>query len=138
MWPAPSAHSPPSKTKALVLAVRRYSATNPGLPISKQLCDKCHRAFMGFLRLSLCCTCGRGASRIKHVGLTEDRQLVIGWWCSPCKRNVYVQKALSDCLKDCPKPKHRRQVVMPKPIASDPDTLFLHRLGIKFPQETES
>jgi hypothetical protein len=132
-------HSPLTGHASLaVLAVRRYSATKSGLLLSKYLCDNCHRAFMWFLKLSLYCTCGRAASRIKHVGLTADHQLVVGWWCSPCKRNVYVLKALSDCWRDCPKPMHRRHAVAPKRIASDPDARFLHRLGVKFPKEAES
>ena len=136
----PPSHGPPHgpRPALAVLAVRRYSATKSGLLLSKSVCDNCHRAYMGFLKLSLYCTCGRAASRIKHVGLTADHQLVVGWWCSPCKRNVYVLKALSDCWRDCPKPIHRRQAVAPKPIASDPDARFLHRLGVKFPKEAES
>jgi hypothetical protein len=134
----PSHSALTGQTSLAVLAIRRYPATKSGLLLSKYLCDNCHRAFMGFLKLALYCTCGRAASRIKHVGFTADHQLVVGWWCSPCKRNVYVLRALSDCWRDCPKPMNKRQAAAPNPIASDPDARFLHRLGVKFPQEAES
>ena len=84
---------------------------------------------MTFRQLSLCCVCGRAASRIKQVGLTADHQLVIRWWCPPCKRNVYLVKSLSDCWRDCPKPED-------SPEASEPDRRFLHELGVRFPEET--
>jgi hypothetical protein len=92
---------------------------------------------MTFLQLPLYCTCGRAASRIKVVGLTADHQFVVGWWCSRCKNNVLVVKSLSDCWRDCPKRKHGRKI-SPVRKELEPDERFLHRLGVRFPEERES
>ena len=91
---------------------------------------------MRFVQLPLYCTCGRAASRIRDVGLTTDHQLVVGWWCSGCKKHVLVVKALADCWRDCPKPKQGRKI---SPVSKElePDERFLHHLGVRFPEETE-
>ena len=52
-------------------------------------------------RISLSCDCGWEPSRLREVGLTADRQLVIYWRCSHCRRHVYIVKPLTDCLRDC-------------------------------------
>ena len=59
---------------------------------------------MGYRHLSLCCKCGQSPTRIDEVGLTDDHELVIHWWCEECKRVVYASKSLAECWQDCPKP----------------------------------
>ena len=93
---------------------------------------------MKFLQLSFSCACGRPASRVRQVGLTADHQLVIHWRCSQCRRYVYVLKALSDCWGDCPKPEHVREILESSSDHVGPDERFLHSLGVRFPEETES
>jgi hypothetical protein len=96
---------------------------------------------MKFQQLPLSCVCGRAASRIKQVGLTADKQLVIHWRCSQCRQYIYVVKALSDYWRDCPKPEEVQEVTPSRTDLvpyGDPDTKFLHSLGVRFPEEAES
>jgi hypothetical protein len=93
---------------------------------------------MGYRHISLCCKCGNPPNRIDEVGLTDDHELVIHWWCDECKRVVYASKSLADCWQECPKE------VSPAPAAAaaaEPDLLdqklescfdsqFLESLGI--------
>jgi hypothetical protein len=88
---------------------------------------------MGYRHISLCCKCGQTPTKIDEVGLTDDHELVIHWWCEECKRVVYASKSLADCWQDCPK---SQQGVQP---ANDPleqkleecfDAKFLQSLGI--------
>ena len=88
---------------------------------------------MGYRHISLCCKCGQTPSKIDEVGLTDDHELVIHWWCEECKRVVYASKSLADCWHDCPKPQQEAQP------AADPldqkleecfDAKFLQSLGI--------
>ena len=97
---------------------------------------------MKFQQLLLFCVCGRAASRIKQVGLTADHQLVIHWWCSPCRKNVYAVKALSDCWRDCLRPEDVQDMWRISESSSDQarnlDQRFLRNLGVRLPEETES
>lgn len=52
-------------------------------------------------QIPLLCECGRQPARLREVGLTADRQLVIYWRCSHCRRHVYIVKALTECWQDC-------------------------------------
>ena len=53
-------------------------------------------------RIELSCECGWHPTRLREVGLTVDRQLVIYWRCSHCRRQVYRVKPLADCWRECP------------------------------------
>jgi hypothetical protein len=57
---------------------------------------------MGYRPLSLLCRCGRAPSRIDEVGLSDDHELVIHWWCEACQRVVYATRPLTECWRDCP------------------------------------
>jgi len=53
-------------------------------------------------RIEVACECGRQPTRLREVGLTADRQLVIYWRCSYCRRQVYRIKPLAECWRECP------------------------------------
>ena len=55
-------------------------------------------------RIEVSCECGRQPARLREVGLTVDRQLVIYWRCSGCRRQVYRVKPLAECWRECPAP----------------------------------
>ena len=57
---------------------------------------------MRYRRFSIACQCGLPPSRIEEVGVTDERDLVIHWWCDRCKKVVYTSKSLSDCWRECP------------------------------------
>ncbi|HUK19691.1 MAG TPA: hypothetical protein VLW65_24890 [Bryobacteraceae bacterium] len=75
---------------------------------------------MSYRHFSLTCRCGQAPSRIEEVGITDDRELVVHWWCDECSKIVYASKSLAECWKDAP------------PLEEDPnfDENFLARLGI--------
>jgi len=53
-------------------------------------------------RIDVSCDCGWHPTRLREVGLTVDRQLVIYWRCSHCRRQVYRIKPLAECWHECP------------------------------------
>src|SRR5579872_858147 len=55
-------------------------------------------------RIEVTCDCGWHPTRLREVGLTVDRQLVIYWRCSHCRRQVYRIKPLAECWRECPTP----------------------------------
>lgn len=61
---------------------------------------------MNYRHFSLACRCGSPPARIEEVGVTDDRELVIHWWCQDCRRVVYASKSLADCWRECPKPEN--------------------------------
>jgi len=105
---------------------------------------------MGYRHLSLCCKCGQAPTRIDEVGLTDDHELVIHWWCEECKRVVYASKSLAECWQDCPKPEPAAETPHPSSVASPTfasqasgaaaptnrfDDRFLKSLGIRLLDE---
>ncbi|HEV3329848.1 MAG TPA: hypothetical protein VG096_02630 [Bryobacteraceae bacterium] len=68
------------------------------------------------------------------MGLTIDRQLVIYWRCSQCRKHVYVVKSLADYWRECPTNAQLPQQGAPFEAG---DALFLRRVGIRFPDEPE-
>jgi len=86
---------------------------------------------MGYRHLSLSCKCGQTPSRIDEVGLTDDHELVIHWWCEECKRVVYASKSLADCWQDCPKPQPDSKAdALEEKIEECFDAKFLQSVGI--------
>jgi len=64
------------------------------------------------------------------VGLTDDHELVIHWWCEDCKRVVYASKSLADCWQDCPKPELKREI--PEQTLADAfDAQFMQSIGVR-------
>ena len=63
-----------------------------------------------------------------------DRQLVIYWRCSQCRKHVYVIKSLADYWRECPTAGAIPQQSAPFEPA---DALFLRRVGIRFPDGHE-
>jgi hypothetical protein len=57
---------------------------------------------MTYLTLSLECECGRSATSVQEIGLTDDHQLILRWRCTKCKKYAYVLKPLEECWKECP------------------------------------
>lgn len=55
-----------------------------------------------YQQIPLSCECGQQPARLREVGLTADRQLVIYWRCSACRRHMYIVKPLAECWSDCP------------------------------------
>ena len=85
---------------------------------------------MGYRHISLCCKCGLAPARIDEVGLTDDHELVIHWWCEECKRVVYASKSLADCWQDCPKPAPPQEI--PEKTLSDAyDIQFMQSIGVR-------
>lgn len=52
---------------------------------------------MGYRHLSISCRCGLAPSRIDEVGITDDREIVVHWWCEECQRVVYAAKSVDTC-----------------------------------------
>jgi hypothetical protein len=93
---------------------------------------------MGYRHLSLCCKCGQPPTRIDEVGLTDDHELVIHWWCDECKRVVYASKSLAECWQDCPQSEAGAPPQPSPPPTPDQsaahsryDDRFLRSLGIR-------
>ena len=84
---------------------------------------------MGYRHISLCCKCGQTPTRIDEVGLTDDHELVIHWWCEQCKRVVYASKSLADCWHDCPEAEAKPDALEQK-LEACYDTQFLQSMGI--------
>lgn len=76
---------------------------------------------MSYRHFSLECRCGEPPSRIEEVGVTDDHELVIHWWCDKCQKVVYASKSLADCWNEAPPP---------DPPRADFDKRFLQDLGI--------
>lgn len=94
---------------------------------------------MRYRTLSLQCHCGRPSSRIREIGFTADRQLVIHWRCPECKSYVYGLTPLDDCFLICPTEEELAEADIPseeEPTEKDSD--FLHDIGVKFPDEGEA
>lgn len=91
---------------------------------------------MKYRTLSLHCDCGRPCSRIREIGFTADRQLVVHWRCPDCRSYVYGLKPLEDCLQICPTEEELEEPGESgqEPVAGN-DAEFLHKLGVKFPEE---
>jgi len=94
---------------------------------------------MKYRTLSLHCQCGTPSSRIREIGFTSDRQLVVHWRCSQCKSYVYGLKPLDDCFEICPTEEELAEAEVPSetPVVKD-DSQFLRDLGVKFPEDGEA
>ena len=91
---------------------------------------------MRYRTLSLQCQCGRPSTRIREIGFTADRQLVVHWRCPDCKSYVYGLKPLDDCFLICPTPEELGETSeQPEASSSQNDSDFLRKLGVKFPEE---
>jgi hypothetical protein len=77
---------------------------------------------MSYRHFSLACRCGHAPSRIEEVGVTDNHELVIHWWCDNCQKLVYATKTLADCWKAVPE--------APAGEMADYDKSFLERFGI--------
>jgi len=75
---------------------------------------------MSYRHFSLACGCGAPPARIEEVGVTDDRELVIHWWCDECQKVVFASKTLADCWRDCPPPDARTNF----------DSQFLESIGV--------
>ena len=99
---------------------------------------------MRYRTLSLHCDCGAPSSRIREIGFTADRQLVVHWRCSECKSYVYGLKPLDDCFLICPTEEELAEAEVPaegepaQQVSSQKDADFLRDLGVKFPEEGDA
>ena len=78
---------------------------------------------MSYRALPLECHCGAIPEQILEVGFTSDRHMVIHYWCSACKRVIFLSKTLDECREACP----------PTDLAADAgaeDARFLQSIGI--------
>ena len=92
---------------------------------------------MKYRTLSLQCQCGRPSTRIREIGFTADRQLVVHWRCPDCKSYVYGLKPLDDCFLICPTAEELGETgEQPEESPQHNDADFLHKLGVKFPEES--
>jgi hypothetical protein len=85
---------------------------------------------MSYTALPLACYCGERPDRILEVGFTSDRNMVIHYWCSACSRVLFVSKALTECMQDCPPPQSEDAL----PQAASDDVRFLQSMGIVSPE----
>ena len=91
---------------------------------------------MKYRTLSLQCQCGRPSTRIREIGFTADRQLVVHWRCPECKSYVYGLKPLDDCFLICPTAEELGETSEePEAVPDQKDADFLRKLGVKFPEE---
>ena len=94
-----------------------------------------------FTPISLRCDCGgRSPAQIRQVGLTAERQLVIQWRCSSCKRTLFSTKSLADYWRECPSRGEAFAAGAKTRSGSrqDYDTRFLHSLGVAMPEGDEA
>jgi hypothetical protein len=84
---------------------------------------------MGYRHISLCCKCGLSPAKIDEVGLTDDHELVIHWWCEDCKRVVYASKSLAEYWQDCPAAEPRREIPE-ETLAEAFDAQFMQSIGV--------
>ena len=87
-----------------------------------RLAPACDKVAVSYQSIPLRCTCGDTPFRIEEVGLSSDRELVIHWWCEPCRRVMYTSIPLARCLESCPPP---------DPQVAEADALFLSSVGIQ-------
>jgi hypothetical protein len=88
-----------------------------------------------YRRITLSCECGRQPCKVRDIGLNSDRQLVIYWRCSQCRKHVYTVKSLADYWRECPS---NTAPVPRKPTCEPEDALFLRRVGIRWPEDLET
>lgn len=100
---------------------------------------------MTYRTLSLQCQCGRPSSRIREIGFTTDRQLIVHWRCTDCKKHVYALKSLNDCWQDCPSEEELEEREIGHPEAKlepaaieETDAEFLRALGVSLPDGEDS
>jgi len=67
--------------------------------------------------------------------LTPDRQLVIYWRCSQCRKHIYIVKSLADYWRECPS---QTALIAGKPVCGSEDALFLRRVGIRWPEDEDT
>jgi len=90
---------------------------------------------MNYRHLPLQCRCGEVPDHIDEVGFTDAHELVVHWWCSNCRRVVYVSKPLAECWRECPLPEQSlEQRLMTLECGYGPeDTDFLRSVGVRMP-----
>lgn len=90
---------------------------------------------MNYRHISLCCQCGKVPESIDEVGFSDEHELVVHWWCTECKRVVYVAKPLAECWRDCPTAESSLDAALQKLDAhadyDAEDAKFLHSLGVR-------
>ena len=84
----------------IVSAVPKDQYENGALPVASGKIGAAHTSM--YERIELTCECGWQPTRLREVGLTVDRQLVIYWRCSNCRRQMYRVKPLAECWQECP------------------------------------
>ena len=95
---------------------------------------------MSYRSFSLACRCGQAPSRIEEIGVSDEHELVIHWWCDECQKVVYAVKSLSDCWRECPS-KDETLLAAVSEAGSETqaeDLLFLSRMGISYLDDRES
>ena len=88
---------------------------------------------MQYQRLALQCECGRHTTRIREVGITRERELLLYWRCQDCKKHVYAVIPLSEWCQEG---------LIEEDTATEPggdpfqetDEIFLHALGVRLPE----
>ena len=89
---------------------------------------------MNYRHIPLQCQCGEIPEHIAEVGLTDDRCLVVHWWCAGCQKVVYLAKPLTDCWRECPSPAFALDRVLPqagRDAYAEQDAEFLRRIGVR-------
>ena len=80
---------------------------------------------MGYEAMQLACYCGQAPDRILEVGFTSDRHMVVHFWCSACRRVLFVSQSLAECVLACPPPEAEAKLQ-----STAQDARFLQSLGI--------
>ncbi|MGO9229567.1 MAG: hypothetical protein ACLQKA_10220 [Bryobacteraceae bacterium] len=59
--------------------------------------------------------------------MTDERELVIHWWCEECQKVVYASKSLADCWRECPQPQSQSE----EQARAGFDERFLESIGVR-------
>jgi hypothetical protein len=89
---------------------------------------------MSYRHFLLRCGCGAAPARIEEVGVTDERELVIHWWCEQCQAVVYASRSLADCWRNCPQ---TPAPALSPPLPQSPDGFdeeFLESIGVRLPE----
>lgn len=89
---------------------------------------------MNYRHVPMRCKCGEVPDRIDEVGLTDRHELVVHWWCSRCRKVVYIVKSLAECWQECPTEQdslERRLAQLEALGYCAEDADFLRRMGVR-------
>jgi len=88
-----------------------------------------------YRRLPLSCECGAVAKYLSGVGISSTHKFVAHWRCPQCHRDVWVEKSLLECWKDCYFEPSVKLSNSRLPMDTPDDRKFLHAIGVAYADE---